>query len=217
MPRNAPPKGAPRERLLASAGEVFAAVGFRRATVREICGQAAVNVAMVNYYFGGKENLYRAVLDRCLADAMRRVPPPQMGGRAPAEGRLAAFVTGLLAHAFDRSVSGALIARETVDPAFGRDAVVAELIRPYCEGIRSIVREVLGSQAGEEEVRWCEESIVGQCMHYRNGRPMLDRLHPDQRDGPAEIKQLADHITRFSLEALRALAARTRAEKARVD
>jgi AcrR family transcriptional regulator len=210
MRRSAPPQSSARERLLVSAGEVFAAVGFRRATVREICGRAGANVAMVDYYFGGKERLYRAVLDRVLADAMRRaVPPPQTGGRAPAEGRLAACVSGLLAHALDNSVSGALIARETVEPTFGLDAVVDKSIRPHCEGIRSIVREVLGAQAGEDEVRWCEESIVAQCMHYRHGRPILDRLHPDQRYGPAEIKQLADHITRFSLGALRAIAART--------
>jgi hypothetical protein len=130
---------------------------------------------------------------------------------------LAALVSGLLTHASDNSVSGALMVRETLDPTFARDVVVDKLIRPYCEGIHAIVREVMGAHAREEEVRWCEESIMAQCMHYRHSRPILDLLYPNQRYGPAEIKQLADHITQFSLEAMRAIAARSRSEMASVD
>src|SRR6202012_5005215 len=51
-----------RARLLEAAGEVFARKGFECATSREICLRAGVNLAAVNYHFGGVEALYIAAL-----------------------------------------------------------------------------------------------------------------------------------------------------------
>ena len=50
-----------RERLLQAAFEVFAEQGFKTTTVRDICSQANVNIASVNYYFGSKQELYNEV------------------------------------------------------------------------------------------------------------------------------------------------------------
>src|SRR6266481_4278091 len=52
----------PRTRLLEAAGQVFAEKGFDRATGKEICERAGTNTAAVNYYFGGMEGLYAAVV-----------------------------------------------------------------------------------------------------------------------------------------------------------
>ena len=56
-------------RLIAAAAEVFARHGFSGARVRQIADAARVNLAAVNYYFGGKEGLYRATLRHLAAQA----------------------------------------------------------------------------------------------------------------------------------------------------
>lgn len=53
-----------RERILDAAERLFARDGHDGATLRAITRSARVNLAAVNYHFGGKEALYRAVFVR---------------------------------------------------------------------------------------------------------------------------------------------------------
>ena len=63
-----------RQRLLQAAAEVFAARGFRQATVREICRRAQANLAAVNYHFRDKEGLYADVLEDAHRQALKKYP-----------------------------------------------------------------------------------------------------------------------------------------------
>lgn len=51
-----------KQRILDAAAEAFALKGFEATTIREITDAAGANVAAVNYHFGSKANLLRAVL-----------------------------------------------------------------------------------------------------------------------------------------------------------
>jgi TetR/AcrR family transcriptional regulator len=50
-----------RRQLLTAAFDEFAAKGYAGARVHEIAARAGVNKQLINYYFGGKEGLYRAL------------------------------------------------------------------------------------------------------------------------------------------------------------
>ena len=53
-----------KEQILDAAEQIFGAKGFAGTSLRDITRKAGVNLAAVNYHFGSKEGLLRAVLDR---------------------------------------------------------------------------------------------------------------------------------------------------------
>jgi AcrR family transcriptional regulator len=53
-----------KDHILDVAERVFSELGFDGASTRVISGEAGVNMAMLNYYFGSKEGLFLAVFDR---------------------------------------------------------------------------------------------------------------------------------------------------------
>jgi AcrR family transcriptional regulator len=53
-----------RRALVRAARRRFATEGYRATTVRHIAGDAGVNVALINRYFGSKEGLFEACMSR---------------------------------------------------------------------------------------------------------------------------------------------------------
>jgi TetR/AcrR family transcriptional regulator, regulator of cefoperazone and chloramphenicol sensitivity len=199
-----------RQRLLEAAGEVFAERGFRATTVRDICRRARANLAAVNYYFGDKEQLYAAVLQSTFHCASEKYPLDLgLGAEATAEERLQAFIRSHLFSLLDEGLPAwhrKLITREMAEPTGALDALVDQMIRPEADLLMSIVRDVLGHDATPRRVWRCAASIIGQCLFYHHARPVIKRLDPEQTYTPEAIEQLVDHVTQFSLAALRQFA-----------
>jgi len=195
------------QRLLEAAGEVFAAHGFRAATVREICQRAGANVAAINYHFGDKEGLYFAVLKSCSEAALQKYPPTLgLGPNATSEERLHAFVRSLLFRIADKgqpSWHGKLIAHEMTEPTKALTALIDKVYGPALKQLEAIVRELLGRQAPVTVVRRCQLSVLGQCLYFHYARPAIQHIHPEQGFEPADIERLAKHITQFSLAGIR--------------
>jgi len=74
-----------RERILATALEIFSQAGFDGATTRELAARAGVNLGLIKYYFGTKERLWRDAVDRAageLQEALARAVPDAIDTRA---------------------------------------------------------------------------------------------------------------------------------------
>ena len=210
--RSKAPSGHPaaaetRTALLTTAAAVFAEAGFRKATIRDICRRAGANVAAVHYHFGDKAGLYTAVLQDCYRAAREEYPvdlglPP----RPSPERRLHAFVRSLLLRIFSSgrgAIHGKLMAREMVDPTPALDALARDEIAPMARILLGIVGDILGPGAPADTLRLSSMSVVSQVLFYHHCRPVISRVFPEVRFTPEKLDQLADHITRFSLSALR--------------
>ena len=198
-----------RRQILEAAGGVFAEVGFRNATIREICRLAGANIAAVNYHFGDKETLYAEVLRHSQQKAFEKYPPLMgVGADAPPEEKLRAFIQSFLLRIFDGSSTawfGKMMSREMVEPTEALDLLMKERMQPMANLLRGIVAEILGCSPDAEKVRLCCFSVVSQCVFYHHCRTMISRLFPEQRLDASAVEQLAGHIARFSLAAMKNL------------
>ena len=55
-----------KNRILAAATTLFAKKGFDGTSIREICKAADVNICMISYYWGGKQELYQGIIDNLI-------------------------------------------------------------------------------------------------------------------------------------------------------
>lgn len=203
-------------RLLTAASEEFARHGFASARVRQIVDAAKVNVAAVNYYFGGKEGLYRATL-RYLAG---RPAPAAKGvanrrGRKPEE-RLQRRIYTILDRFIgsDRpSPMGRILAHEAMDPTGNVETIIGDTMRPEVERIHALLREIAGPAVPDRKLAHAALGILGQCVLYLYAQPTIEGLSPGFAYGPETCRSIATQITEFSLGGIERLQRTLVAEK----
>ncbi|HEX8613923.1 MAG TPA: CerR family C-terminal domain-containing protein [Telluria sp.] len=195
-----------RNRIIGAATECFAENGFKATSIRKICERAGANLAMVNYYFGSKDGLYLAIIDReGGTDEMEQLTGPAGDRSVPAPARLAMLIERLLT---DMMISGPhslisrLISWELVEPTAALRHIADTLIQPLQEAMRQLVREIAPPGMSDREIRNSLFSILGQMLYYSHSRPVNEFLAPDIVYDQAGIRDIARHITAFSLRAL---------------
>ena len=193
-------------KIVGAAGVIFAEKGFQRATVREICQAAEVNVAAVNYYFGDKERLYIETVKRAHAERIRRLPLPDWEPDTPPERRLHDFVQIMFARMLatgDTPWQMRLILREVLNPTGACREIAEENIRPQFEILLGILREMLPVDTPDHVVRQIGFSVIGQCLHYHLAGEVARMLTPaEEYISHYSSEQLTAHVTRFTLAAL---------------
>jgi TetR/AcrR family transcriptional regulator, regulator of cefoperazone and chloramphenicol sensitivity len=188
------------DRLLQAAEAEFAIDGFRKTTVQAICKRAEANIAAVNYHFGSKENLYRAVVDRARLALEADFPLPVDSGDAAAELReFIGTMLGRLLSTGRHAWIARLWAMELVDPSPVMDVVVAMIVSPAHRRLRGIVSALTGRSDDDPVVWRLTASVVGQCLFYHIARPVISRLGRTVPSEAPDIQRLADGIARFSL------------------
>ncbi len=195
-----------RNRILDAAGPVFAAKGYRAATVREICEKAGMNVASVNYYFGDKENLY--------VETIKRVRPPRIEEKlqgawstetSPAD-KLRDFI-----HAMVRALCGAemfpwlpeLLKREIANPTPACEGLLQEPFFANFDLLQSILVEILPPDTPPHKRHQIAFTVIGQCVHFRVSRKIAAMLiGSDEFEAHYGPDEVATHISRVCLAAL---------------
>jgi AcrR family transcriptional regulator len=125
---DAPAGSATKERILDAAEALFMEHGYEATSLRALSAAADVNLAAVNYHFGGKEALFEAVLRRRLdpmnaerVELLTRFEKAAAPGPVPCERILTALLIPALKLARDPKRGGRnflrLLGRAYADPA----------------------------------------------------------------------------------------------------
>lgn len=195
----------PRLRLLDAAGAAFAAQGFAGASVRDICQAAGVNVAAVNYYFGDKVRLYtEAVKFACERTAAKYPLPNWPPGVSPWQ-RLQDFIHTFVHRLLDaenKPWQNRLIMRELAQPTSACAEWVRDYVRPLAETLKAILGELTPPGTSEDQLYLIGFSIVGQCLYYRQNRPIGEQLMGAEQFSRLTPEAITRHIVRFTGAAL---------------
>jgi TetR/AcrR family transcriptional regulator, regulator of cefoperazone and chloramphenicol sensitivity len=204
-----------RDRLLEAAGHVFAEKGFERSTAKEICERAATNTAAVNYYFGGIEALYAAVLDEARSRILSvREIAKAVEGKTDPRSKLQAAL-GVVVQTLLGPVSSSWVLQ-----VFGRDMVTPspttypakdKLILPMARILKSFIGELMGLPEDDPAVaRGCVSVMAPICILIIGDRRMMKRAFPSFGLGEADAPALAQHMVDFALAGLEAVARKAR-------
>jgi TetR/AcrR family transcriptional regulator, regulator of cefoperazone and chloramphenicol sensitivity len=176
-----------RQRVLEAGIELFAELGYERASTRVIARRAGVSLPALQYYFGGKEGLYRACAEYITEDVRSRLGPAAERVRL-ALGRhdltrnellellravVEPFLEGL---ATERPESWALFfARAQGEHSVAFEAIFQQIGGRLLATVGEIVSRVLGRPVGSPEVAIRAVVIVGQLALVRRARPVFLR------------------------------------------
>lgn len=124
--------------LLDAAEAVFAEMGFAGASTAAIAARAGLPKANLHYYFGTKEAIYRAVLDRILKLWLAAFDP-SAAGDDPAE-VLEAYIRAKIAHSRAHPLASRVFAGEMLRGAPVIRGFLSSELRPWVERQAAVMR-----------------------------------------------------------------------------
>ena len=121
-----PDPRSPAGTIFGAARALFAELGFAGTSTRRIAESAGVNLAMIHYYFGTKERLYRRIVEMEFLDLHRIIGESLDGGATAADVVLRMPVFALRLHR-DHPLLTRLLLREMADGAPNLPLILEEL------------------------------------------------------------------------------------------
>lgn len=188
-----------KEKLLQAASLLFSQRGFDATSVRDICLQAGVNNALINYHFGDKRSLYRAVIERELENSQWTSPPPSHLGP---EEKLRWIVEHSLEDVFRRDNFARSSNRELLDPTEELMALLKDPLERHFNALLEVVSDLSEGRLDEDELRLTALGVTAQVQFHLFSPKFVPHLIGATMAERVNVQLLADHITRSTLRSL---------------
>jgi AcrR family transcriptional regulator len=195
-----------RDHILDAAERLFAARGFPRTTIKQIGHEAGVNSALMYYYFGDKERLYREVLHRLVGSLIQGAGRGLDAGGSP-ERRLRAFLQAQAETLAANPRFARLLVRELADSdaAYAVEQIqllAGSIFRRLCDLIRE--GQTSGAFRQDLDPRFAAISTLAQVAYFFMARPAVRILLGFGAEGPPAtvVRAFSRHAADYALAAL---------------
>ncbi|MEM1288149.1 MAG: CerR family C-terminal domain-containing protein [Pseudomonadota bacterium] len=193
---------ATKQALLDAALKLFGDKGYENTSVRDLAAEAEVNVAAVNYHFGGKEGLRYAAIDHLACNFKSEGPGEILSHLSPEKVALMsadearATLREVMRASFIRATKGEsadiktrYIQRELVQGGKPTDLFFEKVFSIQFALIRSLVSRITGDDPDSEMARIRAVNIIAQNVFLNLARPLV--LKALEWDGYSEDKSHA--------------------------
>ena len=206
-----------RERILDAAERLFMAHGYEGTSMRQITGEAGVNLAAVNYHFGSKESLMQEVFRRRLdwlnEERMRVLDAYEKdaGGNALKPSQIVDGFFGTLLRLADHEQHGGmtflrLLGRTLTEPSEFIRTFLAHEYKPVMDRYKEALFRAL-PVVPKAEIVWRFHFMLGATSYAIAGTDAL-RLVTDwqieEEDSTDRLDRLVPRLMSFLLGGLRA-------------
>lgn len=188
-----------RERLIEEALRIFADKGFAKASTREICQAAGLNVASIHYYFGDKAGLYRAVLLKPLEELgedFREFDDPSL----PLPEALSRFMSALLCPwGQDQRATWVmrLHLREMIEPTQDYKDVVAHHVLPHHLNLVKVLARHVGAAEADDALHQLAFALVAMVHDYGMSREFMQCLAPSLLSGDGAMDRVLARLVGY--------------------
>ncbi|MFY9555791.1 MAG: CerR family C-terminal domain-containing protein [Blastocatellia bacterium] len=182
-----------RAKIAAAAEELFAARGFDGTAIRDIARKAAVNGAMIHYYFGSKEGLYRAILEGA-ASKVRALLVETTSRGASTRDRLSSFVDAYTSYVLKHPDLARILYREML--MGGKH--IREIAQKHAVTNYGILRDTIADGVRKGELRPIDTelapvSLMGMIVIFQFLRPIISAALGKKEYDNRFVERIAAH------------------------
>ncbi len=194
-----------RADLIDAALDLFGQDGFAAVSTRALTDRAGANLAAIQYHFGGKDALYRAVIDHVIeifpprigfAELLFTEQSQQLKGKPEAQAALLKTLASTLLRAFLGDTQMRRIVpfflREMIHPSPHFDHFYAALPGRLHSLLTRFVSLVMDTTDDDERAILQTHALIGQIVVFQIGRPILLRRTGWDDFNPQRVEQIIE-------------------------
>lgn len=190
-----------RAQLLAAAERLFSRQGLAATTTRAIAAAAGCNIAAIRYYFGDKDGLFAAVIERTIGRVLEGGSHPVIDPAADPRQELKRWIVWVLRTGRRRQrasgVPAAMLMQGLAAQGSLASRIAQQLGAPVRENILALVDQLSERRLPPDVREHAFVFIFSLCSQFAHGGPAVRNMGIAVPEDDAGLDRLAERLTDF--------------------